>query len=80
MAKIPDYSLALIPQETADLLDDIRTNWNFGKYQLPVVTALPSWIGRLGEMAVFADATTWALCICTSDQSTRWAECALFYP
>ena len=80
MAKISDYSLALLPQDAADLLDDIRTNWNFGKYQVPVVSTLPNWTGRLGEMAVFAQAVTWALMMCTSDQTTRWAAMANFYP
>lgn len=80
MSKVGDYSLALLPQEVADLLDELRQQWNFGKYQIPVVSTLPSWTGRLGEMAVYAQATTWSLMMCTSDQTTRWAAMSLFYP
>ena len=80
MSKLQDYSLALLPQEVADLLDDIRQNWNFGKYQMPVVSTLPNWTGRLGETAVFASAVTWALMMCTSDQTTRWIAVSNFYP
>jgi hypothetical protein len=77
--KIVDYSLALLPQEAADLLDDIKTNINFGKYQIPVVSTYPLWTARLGEMSVYAQANTWALMICTSDQTTRWVPILNFY-
>ena len=80
MAKISDYSLALLPQEVADLLDDLRTNWNYGKYQVPVVSTVPNWTGRIGELSIFAGGDTWALMSCTSDQTTRWAAMANFYP
>lgn len=80
MAKINDYSLALLPQEAADLIEDLRQNWNFGKYQIPVVSTIPSWTGRMGELAVYAQSVTWALMICTSDQTTRWATMGNFYP
>lgn len=80
IAKLQDYSLALIPQEVADMLDDTRNIVNYGKFQFPVVTTLPNWTGRLGEFAVYASATTWSLMMCTSDQTTRWAAMALFYP
>jgi hypothetical protein len=80
MGKVGDYSLALLPQEVADCIDDMRTNWNYGKYQIPVVTSVPNWTGRLGEMAIYAASNTWSLMICTSDQTTRWAGSSLFYP
>jgi len=80
LAKITDYSLALMPQEVADLLDDVKQNWNFGKYQIPVVSTYPLWKGRLGETVVYAQAATWALMICSSDQTTRWVAVANFYP
>ena len=80
MSKISDYSLALIPQEAADMLDDMKNTINFGKFQFPVVTSIPNWKGRLGEMAIYASATTWSLMTCTSDQTTRWAAMALFFP
>ena len=79
MSKISDYSLALMPQEVADLLDEIRQNWNFGKYQIPVITTYPLWIGRMGETCVYAAANTWALMICTSDLTTRWVTMSNFY-
>jgi len=79
MSKLSEYSLATLPQEVADLMDDTRNVINFGKYQIPVVGSLPNWVGRLGEFAVYAEATTWSLMMCTSDQTTRWAAMALFY-
>lgn len=77
--KLADYSLALIPQEVADLLDESKQAWNFGKYQMPVVTTYPLWIGRLGETVIYAQANTWALMICSSDQTTRWVAIANFF-
>ena len=79
MTKIPDYSLALLPPEVSDLLSELRQNWNFGKYQMPVVNTYPLWIGRLGETVVYAAANTWALMICSSDQTTRWVTMANFF-
>jgi hypothetical protein len=77
--KIPDYSMALLPQEAADCNDDLRTIVNFGKYQIPVVTNVPNWTGRLGETAIYAQTNTWSLMTCTSDQTTRWVAIANFY-
>lgn len=78
-AKLTDYSLSLMPQEVADLLDDIKQNWNFGKYQIPVVNTYPLWVGRLGETVIYAAANTWALMSCTSDQTTRWVTISNFF-
>ena len=80
MAKLDDYSLAQLPQESQDLLDDMRRNWNFGKYQQPVVTSEPGWVGRMGETVVYAAANTWAIFVCTSDQTARWVAFSNFYP
>jgi len=79
MAKVSDYSLALIPPEVADLLDDLKNSWNFGKYQIPVISTIPSWIGRLGETVIYAQSNTWALLVCTSDQTTRWVTMSNFF-
>lgn len=79
MTKIVDYSLALMPPEVADLLSELRQNWNFGKYQIPVVTTFPLWVGRLGETCIYAQSNTWALMTCTSDQTTRWVAISNFY-
>jgi len=78
-AKLTDYSLALMPQEVADLLDEIKNNWNFGKYQIPVVSVFPSWIGRMGETVILAGANTWALLTCTSDKTSRWVTMSNFF-
>ena len=80
MSKINNYSLALLPQESADMLDDVRDSWNFGKYQIPIVSTYPLWVGRRGETCVFAQSVTWALMMCTSDMSTRWVAVSNFYP
>lgn len=78
--KIVDYSLALLPQDAADMLTDAQTLMNYGKYQIPVVSALPNWTGSLGEFAVYAAGNTWALVMCTSDQTTRWSAMSNFFP
>ena len=79
MGKIGDYSLALLPQEAADQLDEMRQNWNFGKYQIPVVSTFPVWVGRMGETVIYAQANTWALLTCTSDKTTRWMTMSNFF-
>ncbi len=78
MAKVPDYNLALIPQEVADLLDELKFNWNFGKYQIPILTDAPNFIGRLGETVIYAQANTWALMVCSSDQTPTWVTVSAF--
>jgi hypothetical protein len=80
MGKLDDYSLSQLPQETQDLLDDMRRNWNFGKYQIPVVTSEPGWTGRMGEYAIYASANTWSMFVCTSDKTARWVAFSNFYP
>lgn len=79
MGKISDYSLALLPPEAAEQLDDMKQNWNFGKYQIPVVSTYPLWVGRLGETIIYAQSNTWALMTCTSDSTTRWVTVANFF-
>lgn len=68
--KVNDYSLAFLPLEAIDALDDIKTILNYGKYQYPVVTTIPSWVGRQGESALFIASGTIRLYVCTSDQSS----------
>jgi hypothetical protein len=77
--KIGDYNTAFLPLEVIDMLNDIQTVLNFGKYQRAVVTDPPTWVGRQGE-EVYVAANTWALYVCTSDQSTRWALAGTFAP
>lgn len=79
MSKIVDYNLALMPPEVADLLSELRQNWNFGKYQIPVVSTFPLWVGRLGETVIYAQANTWALMVCSSDLTTRWVAISNFF-
>lgn len=75
--KISDYNTALLPQEIIDLLDDIKTVLNFGKYQWPVVTANPTWTGRQGETVWVVNASSRILFACSSDQSsTSWVVVA----
>jgi len=80
LAKLDDYSLSQLPQESQDLLDDVRRNWNFGKYQTPIVSSLPGWVGRMGETVIYAQSNTWSLMVCTSDKTTRWVAFSNFYP
>jgi hypothetical protein len=72
MAKVSDYSTALLPQEVIDLLDDVKTILNFGKYQFAVISngSGPSWTGRQGEQVLMIGGGTNRLYVCTSDLST----------
>lgn len=78
--KCADYSNQMLPQETIDNFDDLKTIVNFGKYQTPIVRSLPGWIGRAGETVYYFAGATGALYVCTSDQSaTSWRPTTLFY-
>lgn len=71
--KIQAYDVHELPQEAIDLLEDVRTLLNYGKYQNQVVTAgPPTWTGRLGEEVVHISGTTGAFYMCTTDQTTTW--------
>ena len=75
LGKVSDYSTALLPQEVIDLLDDVKTVLNFGKYQFPVITtgSGPTWTGRQGEQVLQIVGNTLRLYVCISDQSsTSW--------
>lgn len=75
--KIQDYSTALLPQEVIDLLNDVQTVINYGKYQFAVVTSRPTWTGRQGEGVLVINSTSFQLFFCTSDQSsTSWTVMA----
>ena len=79
--KVNDYNLALLPQEAVDMLQDIQTLLNLGKYQKPIVSTPPSWIGRQGEEAYMITGATGRLYVCTSDQSsTSWSIVSTFAP
>lgn len=77
--KVSDYSNQMLPQETIDNFDDMKTILNFGKYQTPIVTAIPSWKARAGETCYYFAGATGALYLCTSDQSTVWKPTTVFY-
>ena len=71
--KVSAYDVHELPQEAIDLLEDIRTLLNFGKYQNQVVTAgPPTWVGRRGEEVVHFAGTTGAFYMCTTDSTTTW--------
>lgn len=79
--KVIDYNLALLPQEAIDMLQDIQTLLNLGKYQKPVLSSPPAYVGRAGEEAYMITGATGRLYVCTSDQSsTSWAIVSTFTP
>ena len=60
MAKIDDFELSNV--ELNAFKDQVRDIWNFGKYQIPIVTSPPSWSARPGEFVLYQPAsggTTW---------------------
>ena len=70
--KLNAYDVHELPQEAIDLLEDIRTLLNFGKYQQQVITSVPTWIGRKGESVTVFGATTAAVYMCTTDGRATW--------
>lgn len=55
--KIPPYSLGSISTEVENFRDSVTTVWNYGKYQIPVVTSLPNWNSNPGETVLFRPAS-----------------------
>lgn len=53
---------------------------NYGKKTLPVSAVYPLYNGRVGEQAIYASATTWALLTCTCDNTAHWSATRLFFP
>lgn len=72
--KLNAYDVHELPQEAIDLFEDIRTLNNYGKYQPQVVTAIPTFNGRLGEFVILFQGGTGGLFWCTTDNSTTWAR------
>lgn len=73
MTKVNDYNISFASQELIDMLDDIKTILNFGKYQWSVVSSTPTYSGRLGEHVWVVTTTSRVLYACASDQSaTSW--------
>ena len=52
MGKLGDYNFTSDIQ-LQDFKDELRNLWNFGKYQVPVVTTPPSWAGQKGEEVLY---------------------------
>ena len=71
--KLKSHDLAELPQEAIDALEDVKTAWNFGKYQPQVVTAIPTFTGRQGESVILFLGGTGRLYWCTTDSGTTWA-------
>lgn len=79
--KANDYSLSMLPLEAVELLDDMKSILNFGKYQFPVVSTVPNWKGRAGEQVIYLSGSTGRFYVCTSDQSSSsWSIVASFTP
>lgn len=72
--KIQAYDVHQLPQEAIDLMEDVRTLLNFGKYQKPILTSpsLPNWKGRRGEEVTVFGGTTGVTYICTTDGAATW--------
>jgi len=70
--KINAYDVHELPQEAIDLLEDIRTLLNFGKYQRQIVTGVPGWNGRAGEEALVFSSGSGSLYVCTTDGRNTW--------
>lgn len=57
MGKIAPYSLGKVSLELEQFRDDVTNKWNLGKYQIPIVTSLPSWSAQPGETVLFFPAS-----------------------
>lgn len=75
--KINDYNLSQVTQEMIDMLDEIKTLLNFGKYQWTVLATTPTFRGHLGEHVWVLNSTSQILYACGSDgSSTTWIPVA----
>lgn len=76
--KLGDYDIKNADQELLDFKNDTITLLNFGKYQAPVLTAVPTWKGNRGEFCVVVSATTAALYAYVATAGTVWSRVAGF--
>ena len=53
MSRISPYNLGAISPELENFRDEITNAWNYGKYPVQIVTALPTWRAQPGEMVLF---------------------------
>ena len=61
MGRLNDYNFSH-DTELTNFKDGIRRIFNFGKYSIPIVTALPDWAAQPGEFVLYQPATggtTW---------------------
>ena len=49
--KVDDVELH--DRDLNEFKNQIRDFWNFGKYQIPIITSLPTWAARPGEFVLF---------------------------
>lgn len=70
--KINSYDVHELPQEAIDLMEDIRTLLNFGKYQRQITTSIPTWVGRQGEEVMVFASGSGTLYMCTTDGRNTW--------
>ena len=78
MSKIDDVELRGSSQELIDFKDKVLEILNFGKYQNPVVSSVPTWIGRRGEIVIYVNGTDGRLYVSAVDSSTTWTQMLSF--
>lgn len=57
MTKIPPFALSNLSNEAENFRDSVTTAWNYGKYQIPIVTSVPNWAANPGECVLFTPAS-----------------------
>jgi len=61
MAKLVDHDFGKLNPELVDFKDEVRDLLNYGKFQLAVVSAAPTYSGHKGEAVLFLSGTGGAL-------------------
>lgn len=78
MSKLNDYEFVGLPAELIDFKDELLDLINNGKFQLPVVSSVPNWTGKRGEMAWFVSGATGRLYMFAQTSGTTWTQVVEF--
>lgn len=78
MGKITDVELRGMPQELIDFKDNVQEVINFYKYQFQVVSSVPTFTGRRGQIVFYVNGTDGRMYVCTTDKSSTWTQALSF--
>ena len=57
MAKISDPEVKGVPQQLNEFIDDVRNIINFGTFQFPYVSTVPTFLADTGRVVIYQSGT-----------------------